>query len=345
MNIASFSQDYFVDAVANRPMTEFEQLRFAKDVIAAEGTALTRLSQKLPVDFHDAAESIFRCNGAVIVTGMGKAGWIGQKISASFASTGTCSHFLHPAEAIHGDLGRVGKQDIVLVLSNSGETDEILHLLPTFRKLQVPIIAITGKEKSTLGRSSSLVLNYGIVQEAGHLGLAPSTTTALMLAMGDALALVVSKMKEFSANDFARFHPGGALGKRLSVVDEIMRPIDVCRVAEKSESVREVYKRFSGVSRRSGVILVVDEKGMLSGLFTDSDLARLLERNKEDKFGMPICEVMTQQPVVIQSGARSSEAIETLACRNISELPVVDATGKPIGLLDITDVVSFLPPA
>lgn len=324
-------------------LSEFEQLQLAREVIATEGAAISKLARNLPVDFHDAAELIFRCRGSVIVTGMGKAGWIGQKISASFASTGTCSHFLHPAEAIHGDLGRVGERDLVLILSNSGETDEVLHLLPTFRKLAVPIIAITGKEKSTLTNHSSLVLNYGIVNEAGHLGLAPSTTTSLMLALGDALALVVSRMKEFSANDFARFHPGGALGKRLSQVDDMMRPIDVCRVATETESIRDVYKRFSGETRRSGVILIVNDRGALTGIFTDSDLARLLERDQEDRFQQPICQVMTSQPVVIRSGERCSVAVETLACRNISELPVIDSAGCPIGLIDITDVVSFLP--
>jgi len=343
MELASHRRSAITETHAPRTFNEFEQLRFGREVIAAEAVALTKLAKKLPLDFHDATEMIFRCQGSIIVTGMGKAGWIGQKISASFASTGTCSHFLHPAEAIHGDLGRVGFQDLILVLSNSGETDEVLHLLPTFRKLGVPIIAITGKEKSTLTRHSTLVLNYGIVSEAGHLGLAPSTTTALMLALGDALALVVSKMKEFSANDFARFHPGGALGKRLSQVDDLMRPIDVCRVANETESVRDVYKRFSGVSRRSGVILVVNANGTLTGLFTDSDLARLLERDQENRFSQPLASVMTTQPVVIRSGERCSVAVETLACRNLSELPVIDQNGRPIGLIDITDVVSFLP--
>jgi arabinose-5-phosphate isomerase len=344
MGSASHHRSASAETRSNRTrLSEFEQLDLARDVIAAEGAAISKLARNLPLDFHDAAELIYRCCGSVIVTGMGKAGWIGQKISASFASTGTCSHFLHPAEAIHGDLGRVGERDLILILSNSGETDEVLHLLPTFRKLGVPIIAITGKEKSTLSRHSTLVLNYGIVHEAGHLGLAPSTTTSLMLALGDALALVVSRMKEFSANDFARFHPGGALGKRLSQVDDLMRPIDVCRTARESESVRDVYKRFSGETRRSGVILVVNEQGKLTGLFTDSDLARLLERNQENRFNQPISSVMTCQPVVIRSGERCSVAVETLACRNLSELPVIDSRGCPLGLIDITDVVSFLP--
>ena len=324
-------------------LTEFEQLRFAQEVIAAEAHALDRLAKRLPADFSAAAELICRCSGAVIVTGMGKAGWIGQKISASLASTGTCSHFLHPAEAIHGDLGRLAKNDLVLAFSNSGETSEILHLLPTFRKLGVAVIAVTGRSRSTLVAQSELVLDYALTGEAGHLGLAPSTSTTLMLAIGDALALVVSRMKNFTTADFAKFHPGGALGKRLSIVDEIMRPLKDCRIANEWETVREVYIRYSGRSRRAGVVLVTDPEGVLTGLFTDSDLARLLERQQENQFDQPICDVMTKTPVTIRSGQTTMFAVETLACRNLSELPVIDLGGAPVGLVDITDVLSFLP--
>ncbi len=324
-------------------LTEFEQLKFAQEIIAAEAAALERLARRLPADFHAAAEMVGRCTGSVIVTGMGKAGWIGQKVSASLASTGTCSHFLHPAEAIHGDLGRVAKHDLVLAFSNSGETSEILHLLPTFRKLRVAVIAVTGRSRSTLVSNSALVLDYGVTGEAGHLGLAPSTSTTLMLALGDALALVVSRIKNFSMSDFARFHPGGTLGKRLSTVDEIMRPLKDCRIASEWETVRDVYIRFSGRSRRAGVVLVTNPEGVLTGLFTDSDLARLLERQQENQFDQPICDVMTRTPVTIRSGQNTMLAVETLACRNLSELPVIDAEGAPVGLVDITDVLSFLP--
>jgi arabinose-5-phosphate isomerase len=324
-------------------MTAFEQLRFASEIIRHEASALETLAKNLPDDFHQVAELIVNCEGSVIVTGMGKAGWIGQKISASLASTGTCSHFLHPAEAIHGDLGRVGKNDIVLAFSNSGETSEILHLLPTIRNLDVPLIAVTGKSRSSLVSHSDFVLCYGQITEAGHLGLAPSTSTALMLAIGDALSLVVSRMKNFAATDFARFHPGGSLGKKLSCVDEIMRPIAECRVARETETVRDVYIRLSGRSRRAGVVLVTNTEGVLTGLFTDSDLARLLERQQENQFDQPIFDVMTQNPVTIRTGQRTMFAVETLACRNLSELPVIDAIGHPLGLIDITDVLAFFP--
>ena len=324
-------------------MTTFEQLKLAQDVIRHEAEALQRLAKNLPDDFQEAAELIAQCEGSVIVTGMGKAGWIGQKISASLASTGTCSHFLHPAEAIHGDLGRVKSDDIVLAFSNSGETAEIVKLLPTFSKLDVPIVAITGSQRSTLVAQSQFVLCYGKTIEAGHLGLAPSTSTALMLSLGDALSLVVSRMKNFQANDFARFHPGGSLGKRLSCVDEIMRPLDQCRVALESETVRDVYVRFGGKARRAGVVLITNTDGHLTGLFTDSDLARLLERQQENQLDRPIRDVMTSTPVTIRSGQKTMLAVDTLACRNLSELPVIDRSGCPVGLIDITDVLSFLP--
>ena len=287
---------------SHNQLGSFEQLRFAQEVIRCGAEALEKLAANIPNGFHPAAELIYHCSGSVIVTGVGKAGWIGQKVSASFASTGTHSHFLHPSEAIHGDLGRVRSEDVVLAFSNSGETEEILYLLPTFRKLQVPVIAITGSQKSTLAKHSEQVICYGKTPEAGHLGLAPSTTTTLMLALGDALSLVVSQMRHFQANDFARFHPGGTLGKRLSSVDEMMRPIDECRTALETETVREIYIRSGGRSRRAGVVLITDAGGKLTGLFTDSDLARLLERQQENQLDQPIREVMTQTPVTIQSG-------------------------------------------
>lgn len=321
-------------------ITKFEQLQIATEVIKSESSALQRLSANLPDDFCNAVGLLLDCQGCVIVTGVGKAGWIGQKISASLASTGTRSHFLHPAEAVHGDLGRVGPDDLILVFSNSGETGEILKLIPTFEKFGTPIVSITGKSKSTLVAHSAAVLNYGATQEACHLGLAPSTSTALMLALGDALSLVVSRSKNFEAIDFAKFHPGGSLGKRLSLVEEVMRPISECRVARQSETVREVYIQQGGRDRRAGAVLITDCDEKLTGFFTDSDLAKLLERQQDELFDQPIHTVMTRNPVTVSAGSKTMVAIETLACRNLSELPVVDSQGKVIGLIDITDVVN-----
>ena len=321
-------------------LSKFEQLRIATDVLSAEAEALSQLSTRIPDDFCDAAELIVQCPGVVIVTGVGKAGWIGQKVSASLASTGTRSHFLHPAEAIHGDLGRVSPNDVVLVFSNSGETSEIIKLLPTFAKMETPVIAITSKSESTLTRYCSAVLNYGSTHEACHLGLAPTTSTTLMLALGDALTMTVSRLNNLQPSDFAKFHPGGSLGKQLSTVDEVMRPLEQCRLANETETVREIYIRHSGRDRRAGVVLVTNNESKLTGIFTDSDLARMLERQQDDLFDQSIEMVMSRSPITIKSGSKTLMAIETLACRNLSELPVVNNFGQVLGLIDITDVVT-----
>lgn len=322
---------------------QFEILQMASQIIKKEAAALSRLSKTVPDGLSFAVNTILDCQGAVIVTGMGKAGWVGQKISASLASTGTRSHFLHPAEAVHGDLGRIGPQDVVLALSNSGETAELIQLIPSIHALEVPIVCITATPSCTLARASAVVLDYGRLPEAGNLGLAPTTSTTMMLAMGDALSLVLSELREFRANDFAKFHPGGSLGQKLSNVDEIMRSIDDCRVAKETQTVREIYISCSGSKRRVGVILLTDESGKLTGLFTDSDLARLLEAGDNQAFDSPIRDVMTANPITVRAGTKSVVAVETLACRNISELPVVDSRGCPLGILDITDVVGLFP--
>lgn len=322
-------------------LTPFEQLQIARDVVRSEAEALARLANRLPDDFCDAVDRIANCQGAVIVTGMGKAGWIGQKISASLASTGTRSHFLHPAEAFHGDLGRIAPQDIVLAFSNSGETAELLQIIPFLQESCIPVVAVTGNPKSSLAKHAVVCLDYGRTSEAGHLGLAPSTSTTVMLALGDAIALVVSRLRAFRDIDFAKFHPGGSLGRKLALVDEVMRPLSRCRVALETETVRQIYVRHGGHERRVGVILIVSDGGRLTGLFTDSDLARLLERKEDEKFDLPIAELMTRSPVSVSSGSKTALAIETLACRSLSELPVIDKDGKPIGLIDITDVINI----
>ena len=268
--------------------SQFEILREASEIIRREAQALDSLASNLPTSFYDAIQMILDCDGAVIVTGVGKAGWIGQKISASLASLGTVSHFLNPSEAFHGDLGRIGKHDIVLALSNSGETSELLQILPRINEFDVPIIAMTAKANSTLARYSDIVLDYGRVDEACFLGLAPSTTTTTMLALGDALSLIVSRERNFRPHDFAKFHPGGSLGKQLSLVEEVMRPLSDCRIADLNESVREIYIRHGGKQRRVGVILILNRTGELCGLFTDSDLARLLEQQQDNFFDGPI---------------------------------------------------------
>lgn len=323
------------------PLSRFEQLRLAREIIRNEGQALLLLAERLGDSFCQAIEILFDCRGSVIVSGIGKAGLVGQKIAATLASTGTRSHFLHPSEAIHGDLGRVHHDDVVLMLSFSGETEEIRRLLPSLEA--VPIVALTGNPASSLAQAAAVTLDLGPLREACTLGLAPSTSTTAMLALGDALALVMSRMRDFGPHDFVRFHPGGSLGRKLAKVDDVLRPLDACRVAGQDSSVREVFVNLSRPGRRTGAIMLVDQQGLLSGIFTDSDLARLLEQKRDASIDGPIRDVMTRSPKTVRSGSMMTEAIEILAERRISELPVINAAGRPIGLIDITDVVSWLP--
>jgi arabinose-5-phosphate isomerase len=325
------------------PQSAFELLQLGRDVLQAEAAALAALIKRFPPQFAEAVRMLEACQGNVIVTGMGKAGLIGQKIAATLASTGTPSHFVHPAEAIHGDLGRIQSRDVVLALSYSGETEEIVRLLPELAKRGAPLIAITASQQSALGQAAHLVLPLGRLREACPLGLAPTASTTAMLALGDALALVASRLKGFGREDFARHHPGGNLGRRLSKVEHHMRPLSECRVTEDSLSVREVLIRVSRPGRRSGAVLLVDAAGRLTGIFTDSDLSRLLEQRRDEVLDGPICAVMSQHPTTVALGSPLSAAVTVMAERKISELPVLDSQGKPLGLIDVTDLVALVP--
>jgi arabinose-5-phosphate isomerase len=320
-----------------------QPLEAARSIIRHESHALWQLATGLDEQFSRAVELLVGCRGSVMVSGMGKAGLVGQKIAATLASTGTRSHFIHPAEAIHGDLGRLHRDDVMLLLSHSGETEEVLRLLPSIDALGVPIMAITGRPRSRLGRAAEIVLSIGEVREAGPLELAPTTSTTAMLALGDALALVSSQRRGFGPDDFARCHPGGALGRSLTQVDDVMRPLDQCRVALQSHTVRHVLISLSRPGRRSGAVLLTDSAGSLTGIFTDSDLARLLERQHDALLDKPIELVMTNSPSCVPRGTMMSLAVQLLTERKISELPVIDEGRRPVGLVDITDIVAFLP--
>ena len=324
-------------------LSPFEQLRFARQVILTESRALAQLANRLDAQFCRVVQLAFECQGSVIVCGMGKAGLVGQKIVATLASTGTRSHCLHPAEAVHGDLGRVHPNDVLLILSQSGETEEIIRLLPSLVELGVPIVAVTGHATSTLARTATVTIEIGAMEEAGMLGLAPSTSTTAMLAIGDALALVVSQMRHFGRDDFARLHPGGSLGYKLSKLEHHMRPLEHCRVAGEEQTVRDVLIGVSRPGRRTGATMLVDWEGKLTGIFTDSDLARLFEHRRDHKLDWPIRQVMTKSPLRVELNSMMVDAVALMVERKISELPVVDADGKPVGLIDITDVVALLP--
>jgi len=323
-------------------LTTFQQLDLGCRILHDEAQAIAKLADRLDADFCVATKYLLECRGSVIVTGMGKAGLIGRKITATLASTGTRSHFLHPAEALHGDLGEVGADDMAIVLSHSGETEEILRLLPSLHRQKM--IAITGNKDSSLACAADVVLGIGSVAEAGRLKLAPSTSTTAMLALGDALALVVSEQRGFEASDFAQLHPAGSLGRRLAIVDEIMRPLDQCRVAHESKTVREVLISKSRTGRRTGAILLTNDAAQLTGIFTDSDLARLFEAGEDDSLDAPIRNVMTRSPHMVQAGMQMTSAVDLLVSKKISELPIVEHNLVPVGIIDITDVVAYLPP-
>jgi arabinose-5-phosphate isomerase len=321
------------------PAEEFDELREARDVIRHEAQTLYDLSRRLDSSLCDAVDLLRRCAGTVIVTGMGKAGLIARKIAATLSSTGTRSIFLHPAEAVHGDLGCVSSDDVVLALSNSGETEEIRRLLPILQQFDVPLVAITANEHSALAEAADVTLALGPVREAGSLGLAPTASTTAMLALGDALALVVSRCKGFTQQQFARNHPGGSLGRKVTHVSEVMRHGDQLRIARDTASVREALVTPGSPGRRTGAVMLIDADGRLSGVFTDSDLVRLLEARRDAGLDGPIADVMTRRPKTIAPDAVIADAVEILSTHQISELPVLDSQERPVGLVDITDLI------
>jgi arabinose-5-phosphate isomerase len=336
-----------MSAAAERiiPYTQFEQLRDAREILLLEADAIRDVARKLDAGFCAAVDLVLSCRGGVIVTGMGKAGLIGQKIVATLSSTGTRSHFLHPAEAVHGDLGCLHSDDLVLAISNSGETEELTRILPSIKTRRIPLVAITATTHSTLAIQADAVISLGRLREAGPHGLAPTTSTTAMLAVGDALALVVSRLKGFTPQHFLALHPAGSLGRKLTAVTEAMRSLDQIRTAHSNTTVRDAFTSQSQRGRRSGAVLLVDDEGRLEGLFTDSDLARLLEQRRDEALDQPIEAVMTRRPFTATTRASLAEVVDLLSERKISELPVVDDEGRLVGMIDITDVIGWTPVA
>jgi arabinose-5-phosphate isomerase len=318
---------------------EFD-LDYARSVIRAEAGAIASMTPIVNGAFVKAAQMLYDCTGSCIVSGIGKAGIIGRKISATLASTGTPSHFLHPAEAVHGDLGRLRKDDIVMVLSYGGETDEITRLINLVKQLQIRLISITGDADSTLSRYSDVVLCMGKVNEACPLGVAPSVSTACMLTIGDALAFTVMKARRFSVEDYVRFHPGGSLGAKLMTVEQSMmfRPGERLPVVTGGITVRRMLEETSDL-KRHGAVMVVDEQGRLAGIITDADLRRLLTRQGPAALDLRVGDVMTANCKKIRADALASEATAIFHKYRIDELPVVDAEDRPVGLIDVQDIV------
>lgn len=323
------------------PATLIERLGSLRHSMKVEAEAIMSASEHLSTEAVRAAEWIAEINGSVIVTGVGKAGLVGQKLVATLASTGTAAHFLHPSEAVHGDLGRVRAGDLVLALSTSGQSEEVVRIASFLREHSAGLISITADHDNPLAAASDCVVSVGRHAEACPNGLAPTSSTAVLMAVGDAIAMLASRLRRFTSQDFASFHPGGALGRKLSSVDQLMRPLQSCRLANVRSTVRDAMVTASQSKRRSGAVMLVDDEGKLVGLFTDSDLARLLENRNDSALDQSIESRMTKHPLTTLSGTLLSEAVAIMSHRKISELPVVDHDGSPIGLLDITDVVAL----
>ncbi|MFH1553014.1 MAG: KpsF/GutQ family sugar-phosphate isomerase [Candidatus Omnitrophota bacterium] len=309
----------------------------AKDVLINESKAIAKIAGRIDKNFEKVVNLLAGSKGRVVVTGMGKPGFIAQKVSATMSSTGTPSLYLHPAEALHGDIGRVTRDDIIIAFSNSGETEEMVKLTPIIKKIGAKLITITGNKKSTLAANSDFVIDSSVDREACPMGLAPTTSTTVMLAIGDALAIALLEKKKFKPKDFALYHPGGALGKRLLLkVQDIMRPKSATPIVSKGAMIKDVLLKITKM--RAGSASVVDSKGKLVGIFTDGDLRRHFEEGK-NLLNRKVGDVMTKSPTVITQDRLAAEAFEVLRDKNIDEIPVVDNKNRPIGVLDVQDIL------
>src|SRR5437868_14284369 len=309
---------------------EADRLGYARQIILGEAAALEQVAGRLDESFLQAIDLLYGCPGRIAITGTGKSADVGQKIAGTFNSTGTRAYVLDATRAMHGDLGMVHPNDVILVLSHSGESEEIVKLLGPLRSLAMAIVGLTSNRNSTLASTPDVAIILRPLEEVCPLGLAPSTSTTAMIAVGDALAFVLSRLRDFTHEDFARFHPAGSLGRKLLKVDVVMRRGNDLRLATSAETVREVFARVRRRGRRTGAVMLLDEAGRLCGLFTDSDLARLFEQRRDAALDRPIHEVMTPNAVTVAQGTRVADAVEALRRHRISELPVVDPAGKPV---------------
>lgn len=315
-----------------------EKLReLALAVIQVETQAVADLCERIDDEFVKACKLMFMCSGRVVVTGMGKSGHIAGKIAATLASTGTPAFFVHPGEASHGDLGMITRQDVVLALSNSGETEEILTILPIIKRLGVPLIAMTGNTQSTMAKFATAHINVGVQQEACPLGLAPTSSTTAALVMGDALAVSLLEARGFTRDDFALSHPGGSLGKRLLLlVEDIMHAGDEIPVVSESALISDALLEMT--EKKLGMTAIIDANHRVVGIFTDGDLRRMLGRNL-DIHHTSITEVMTSHCAVIPADILAAEAMQIMEQKKINALMVVDDEQRAIGALNMHDLI------
>lgn len=320
-------------------MTQIEQYcRLGQAVIDTEIDAISALKTRINHDFALACEHMIHCQGRIVVTGMGKSGHIGNKIAATLASTGTPAFFMHPGEASHGDMGMITKDDVVLAISNSGNTPEIVTLLPLIKRLDVPLIALTGNSQSSIAKNATINIDISIEKEACPLGLAPTSSTTASLVMGDALAIALLEKRGFTANDFALYHPGGALGRRLLLrVDDLLhcdsqlpKVLPTCKI---DQALLEITQK------RLGMTTVVDDNGKLVGIYTDGDIRRSLDKGV-DMHNTHIKDVMTQGCKTIAPGMLAAEALAVMSEHKITSLVVINDINEPLGVLHLHDLLS-----
>lgn len=319
------------------PPTAAHVLALAQDTLRTEAQAVLDMAQRLDDHFVRAVHALLQCGGRVVVSGMGKSGHVGRKIAATLASTGTPAFFMHPAEASHGDLGMITPQDVVLAISNSGESEELTAILPLIKRMGVPLIAMTGKLQSTLARHADMLLNTAVDKEACPHNLAPTASTTAQLAMGDALAVAVLDARGFDADDFARSHPGGALGRKLlTLVSDVMRPRDLAPRVRSTATLADVMREIS--AKGLGATAIVNEQDQPIGIFTDGDLRRLIEKGAQLQ-SLTAQDVMHPNPRHIAPTALAVEAAALMEAHRINSILVVDAQGALIGALNNHDLM------
>ncbi len=319
-------------------MKQDEIIKEGKRVVEIEAREVSKLEERIDENFAKAVEILFECKGRVVLTGMGKSGIIAKKIAATMASTGTPAFFLHPAEGVHGDLGMLTRGDVVIAISNSGKTKEILDIIPVVKRLGLKLIALTGNRNSELAKKSDVVLDVSVTQEACPLGLAPTSSTTVALVMGDALAMALLKKKGFKRDDFALVHPAGSLGKRLTLkVEDLMHEDEEIPAVKEDTLMKDVVIEIS--SKRLGMTVVVDEDFKLKGIITDGDLRRFIEKFGKAMFDAKAKELMTKDPKVIKRDSLAVEALNLMEKYSITSLVVTDENNKVEGVIHLHDIL------
>ena len=311
-------------------------LETARRVLRIEAQAIEGLLGRLDARFDKAVELLFQCKGRVVVTGIGKSGLIGRKVAATFSSTGTPSLFLHPAEAHHGDLGMLVREDVLLAISYGGETQEIIALLDTVKRLSIPLVTLTGNPRSTLAAASDVLLDISVKEEACSLNLTPTASTAASMAMGDALAIALLERRGFTSGDFAALHPGGQLGKKLMRVENLMHSGDALPRVHVTAKMPDVIYEMS--AKGLGMTTVVDDGNRLAGVFTDGDLRRLMQKRKGESLELTVGECMTRTPVTIAPKELASAALNLMEQRKITSVAVVDSDRRVLGVVHLHDL-------